>query len=91
MSSKGTFQDRLFKTLKHGDELIIRCHDDGDSGHYAVRVESDTAQFGRLGVDEFMPMNKATPGQLITAIEKAKKSITTAVQMMTDAQASDGE
>ena len=84
-----TFQDRLYEALEPGDELSIRRFDDGDSQYYSLFLSSDTEDFGRLRAQESLDVTKSTSGGFIKAIEKAKSCITTTVQMMTDAQASE--
>lgn len=88
---KGTFQERLCRAIQGNDELTIRIWDSGDGPTYSVRVSSSTENYGRLAAEECVAVEKATPGQLIGAIEKAKEKIETTVQMMLDAQDDDSE
>ena len=85
-----TFQDRLYAALEPGDKLTVRRHV-GETHHYTLKLASDTEYFGRLCSEESLDVDKATSGKFIAALEKAKSCITTTVQMMTDAQGSDGE
>ena len=84
--SKGTFQERLQAALTDSERVIIVRYAADEGKDYLIQVESDTERFGILTQSVDLPVDEATPGRLIQAIEKLKAQIVNAVETITSAQ-----
>lgn len=84
----GSFQERLIAALQLGDEVTIRHEVNAldDYEYYLIIVQMDNERFGTLRQSEEVLVTKATPHNIVGAIERAAARIMSAVDMMTDAQ-----